>query len=615
MPNCPICHCKTKSIPRPMIATLAAASTAVPSEESDTIIDLSESRCTSSELASLVGILRNLTGTNTSSVQSIQDEDQDEDQEDEDEEEVPGTYIECFDMFEKKPKTPQTGIKSEQSETPTIVIESQLASIGTASMSLRKSADRSLSTEQRTPSKNDDTQTIPGTCVTSLHTEYSARKGSVEIRYNASSSSKNNKNNNNNAQLNYFMDKMNKVDSPMASSIIDPKLNKCESSSDESEVEGTCLSTFKINSGNNIERKNDENSTWDEEFPTQQWERQIDLAKIDGSSNKQEPAPKRRCVSTSPNGMSMQTQKPQLYIAYDVLDENECKALSSLHMNEGVRIMSGICSVPKEGIFCAFPAILVTHAIEKPRFRDVPLTRYNSIATCHRTYNYMKAVALGARVVDANWLIDCQASGTLLCCESYAIWSDLESYNSLTAAGSKIEGATVRGSYPFDERNQLKFEGVIFGILDTALARDTEFPQGITKPLTYTQISSLIKCWGGSVTEDSFTMMHVLLIHDYATLNQVVRKLQGRLAGDRNVTAWSIETLKEDDLETLINNDGTMSNSYGDDYRVPIIRAKWFENSICMNSVQSLKEHCVGVLCFEFDMGADYDQERQTLLC
>jgi hypothetical protein len=410
------------------------------------------------------------------------------------------------------------------------------------------------------------------------------------------------------------MDKMNKVDSPMASSIIDPKLNKCESSSDESEVEGTCLSTFKLNSGNNIERKNDENSTWDEEFPTQQWERQIDLAKID-SANKQEPAPKRRCVSTSPNGMSMQTQKPQLYIAYDVLDENECKALSSLHMNQGVRIMSGICSVPKEGIFCALPAILVTHAIEKPRFRDVPLTRYNSVATCQRTYNYMKAVALGARVVDANWLIDCQASGTLLCCESYEIWSDLETYNSLTAAGSKIEGATVRGSYPFDKRNRLKFDGVIFGILDTALARNTEFPQGVTKPLTFIQISSLIKCWGGSVTEDSFTMMHVLLVHDYATLNQVVRKLQGRLEGDRDVTAWSIESFKEDDLETLINNDGTMNNSYGDDYRVPIILSKWLENSICMNSVQSLKEHCVGVLCFEFDMGADFDQERQTLLC
>jgi hypothetical protein len=227
----------------------------------------------------------------------------------------------------------------------------------------------------------------------------------------------------------------------------------------------------------------------------------------------------------------------------------------------------------------------------------------------------MKAVALGARVVDANWLIDCQASGTLLCCESYEIWSDLETYNSLTAAGSKIEGATVRGSYPFDKRNRLKFDGVIFGILDTALARNTEFPQGVTKPLTFIQISSLIKCWGGSVTEDSFTMMHVLLVHDYATLNQVVRKLQGRLEGDRDVTAWSIESFKEDDLETLINNDGTMNNSYGDDYRVPIILSKWLENSICMNSVQSLKEHCVGVLCFEFDMGADFDQERQTLLC
>ena len=598
MPNCPICLCETGSSPKPMISSLAANCKVAAFEKLDRT-DLSRRSCVS-ELSSLVGILRNLASTTiTQTISGASDNSTFE-------EEVTGTCLDCY----KKQMTSQSGGKSEVAETPTVVVESQLSS----SLSLLKSGER-----------YEETQTIPGTNLTPFHANSAGESDERHINRGSNSS-------NNNAQLNYFIDNIGKFDSPLASSA-DPK-SECELSNDESEVKGTYLSPLKMNIRKKVERL-DEDSTWDEEFQTEPWELQLDdFAKIDNSTDKSEPVAKRRCVSTSPNeiiralsmqqksevaptiasGMPISSTKRQLYIAYDVLDEREFEALSSLH-KEGVRVMSGICTVPREGVLCPLPAVLVTHAMEKPRFGfgNGELTRNNVIATCHRTYNYMKAVALGARVVDASWLIDCQTSATLLCCESYNVWSDLESYNSLILSGSKIEGTSIRGLHPFNTVSPLKFDGVVFGFLDTCVTNNPQRPQGVD-PLTSSQFSSLVECLGGIVSSDAFTLMHILIGRDCATLDQVVNKLRYCLEGNRDVSSWSIEPFNDDELNSLINIDGTLSNSYGDDYRVPIIRAKWLENSICMNSVQSLKEHCIGVLCFEFDMGTDV-RERQTLVC
>jgi len=637
MPNCPICRCKIESSPKPMIATLAAESKANAFKKLD-LSDVSKRRCNLGELSSLVGILRNLTSTTAQISGAVDKPDSNIGLGDSFEEEVPGTFQEFYPQTgEKSAKsdtptilesqvtsihtannmdtkqyqfTPQTGIKSEISETPT-VRESQVTSVRTNSISVLKSVDRSEAAEE--------TQTIPGTYLSPLR----------RSRSNNSSS---------NAQLHYFIDNIGKVDSPLASSTASKPKCDLSSSSDESVVEGTFLSPFKMNCKKKIEAQDDNNSTSGEEFQTEPWERQLDLAKVDNRAEQPvEPVAKRRCVSTSPNEatreISLQQEsnaakktkieestasemplitKKQLYVSYDVLNDEECKALSFLCNGKlGVRIMSDILPVSRGGILCPLPTILITHAIEKPRFGNGKPTRYNSIATCHRTYSYMKAVALGARCVDAQWLKDCQTSGTLLCCDSYSVWSDLESYNALIASGSKIEGDTIRGSFPFNKTSPL--DGAVFGFVDTE-TKNAKLPS--FKPLTSVQISSLVECLGGSVSNDSFTLMHALIARDCATLNQVVHKLKTCLQDNRDVSteSWSIESCNNEELEALINNDGSMNHSYSDDYRVPIIRAKWLENSICMNSLQSLNEYCIGVLCFEFDMGSNVD-ERQTLLC
>eukprot|EP00986_Skeletonema_menzelii_P005020 scaffold1766_cov142-Skeletonema_menzelii.AAC.2 len=642
MPNCPICHCRTAPPPKPIIATLAADSKANAFEKLD-LSDMSKIKCNLGELSSLFDILRNLTSTTKSGAVYKSDSKSDSNicHDGSFEEEVPGTFQEFCprDTGEKSTKsgtpsasvlasqassihtandmgkqqyqcTPQTGIKSEILETPT-VRESQVTSVHTNNISILNSVDRSES--------HEETQTIPGTYFTPLHT----------FRSNKSKS---------NAQLHYFIDNIGKVDSPLASSTASKPNCDLSSSSDESVVEGTCLSSFKMSCEKKADKQDDDNSTSEEEFHTEPWERQIDLAAVDKKAETLEPVAKRRCVSTSPNestkdislqqelgaaknskigkctapGMQLSSPTKHLYLSYDVLNEEECEALSFLCNGKlGVRIISDILPVSRGGNLCPLPTILITHAIEKPRFGKGTPTRYNAIATCHRTYSYMKAVALGARCVDAQWLKDCQTSGSLLCCDSYSIYSDLESYNALIASGSKIEGVTIRGTVPFNKISPLN--GTVFGFIDT-LTKDAKLPS--FKSLTSVQISSLVECWGGNVSNDSFTLMHALLARDCATLHQIVQKLKTCLQDNRDVSkeSWSIESCTDEELDALINNDGTMNNSYSDDYRVPIIRAKWVENSICMNSLQSLKDYCIGVLCFEFDMGSNVD-ERQTLLC
>lgn len=645
MPSCPICHCKVDITPKPMIATLAADSKANAFEKID-LSDMSNRRCNNlSELSSLVGIMRNLTSTTTRTSGEVCKSESNIGHEESFEEEVPGTFQEFCprettgeksttksetptvlesqatptrttnDMGKfQQQYTPQTGIKSEISETPT-VRESQVTSVRTNSISILNSVDRSQS--------HDETQTIPGTYLTPLRNSRSSKSNS-------------------NAQLHYFIDNIKTVESPLAqSSDSKPKCESDADDDDESIVEGTCLSPFKMNHKKEDEKKDDDNSSWEQEFQTEPWERQFALDEVvDNQAENREPVAKRRCVSTSPNethkeiqlqqgsgiaskprveqctasasGTHLKSLSKQLYLAYDVLNDEECEALTSLCNGElGVRIMSDILPVSRGGILSPLPPILITHAIEKPRFRSGKPTRYNSIATCHRTYSYMKAVALGARCVDAQWLKDCQASGSLLCCDSYSIWSDLESYNASFASNSKIEGVTIRGSFPFNKISPL--DGVVFGFIDTK-TKDAKLPG--FQSLTSVQISSLIECWGGNVSNDSFTLMHALIARDCATLNQIVHKLRTCFQDNRDVSAesWSIEPCKDEELETLINKEGTMNHSYSDDYRIPIIRAKWLENSICMNSLQSLKEYCIGVLCFEFDMGSNVD-ERQTLLC
>lgn len=62
---------------------------------------------------------------------------------------------------------------------------------------------------------------------------------------------------------------------------------------------------------------------------------------------------------------------------------------------------------------------------------DGTLTR-KTIPICFRSYEYVKAMALGARIIDARWLIDSHSAGSWMDCASYEVWGDVDTYNALS---------------------------------------------------------------------------------------------------------------------------------------------------------------------------------------
>lgn len=109
-----------------------------------------------------------------------------------------------------------------------------------------------------------------------------------------------------------------------------------------------------------------------------------------------------------------------LCIAYDVLDPTEANALEWMNKEGRCLVVSGVHSVPSndERGSIPFPSVLVTHAIDTP----------GSNTTCIRTQNTLRAMALGAEVIAAKWLVDSQRAGAWLDSEPYTIRCEVDRY-------------------------------------------------------------------------------------------------------------------------------------------------------------------------------------------
>lgn len=90
------------------------------------------------------------------------------------------------------------------------------------------------------------------------------------------------------------------------------------------------------------------------------------------------------------------------YLAIDTLDSAEADALELLNKQGRCAVVNGIHTNSNKRV--PFPPLLVTHAMEKTA-PSMP---------CLRSYQYLKAVALGAEVIDAKWLIVSKQAGVLL---------------------------------------------------------------------------------------------------------------------------------------------------------------------------------------------------------
>lgn len=295
-----------------------------------------------------------------------------------------------------------------------------------------------------------------------------------------------------------------------------------------------------------------------------------------------------------------QERKRKLCVAYDALDQLSERAMKAAHEQ-------GLCVVVNGGIqttldgrgkVMPFPAILITHASELP-----DTTEKNKGSTCYRTYSYLKARALGAHVVDSRWMLDSQNAGILFDFDSYKIGFDLESHHR-NLVDNSVE--CTGDSRPLG----MKFEGVTFGMLrgleplvgDQSISLPTSTSIRLeTKSMTTPEIESLVKCWGGRITEDSLTHMDYLLVDDWMTLDQITKGLRTNLKSKSNISRFSIETYKAKELDEFIVDGGLRTDfGYGNfhsEVRIPILRIKWVEDSICLNQIQRLGAYCWGICC------------------
>jgi len=311
--------------------------------------------------------------------------------------------------------------------------------------------------------------------------------------------------------------------------------------------------------------------------------------------------------------VTVRKKNQKLHVAYDVLDPVEFRALEKLHQ-EGIFqvVLGGIHAIAKDigrdDSFFPFPAVLITHAFDKSRFGS------EKQSVCYRSYTYLKAKALGARIIDARWLLDTQNAGMLLDCENYLIWSDLESCNNRMTAG-KGSHATVTASKTVvtqvsSRMPSHKFGGITFGLVHGLELIPSPEPSEsncqptnsqlrvVSKPMTVQEIESLVRCWGGRITIDTLTQMDILLVDDQMTLGQISKSLKHTLRANIDVRCWSIEKWGKDELQDFIVS-GNLTSVCGEGIhaRIPITRTKWLEESICANSLRSFTTYCWGILC------------------
>ena len=260
-----------------------------------------------------------------------------------------------------------------------------------------------------------------------------------------------------------------------------------------------------------------------------------------------------------------------LHLSYDVIDDIEANALKSLHEQGSCQlVLGGIQSVTKDNslVPIPFPAVLVTHAIDMP---SIDGQETEMIATCYRSYSYLKAKSLGALIIDARWAIDSQIAGFMLDYKSYEISYDVESYKLVTSMNGGGD-ASLRDR----ESNTMlahKFDGITFGMLrglDCSASLEVEETKSQTsksslrvtpKPITTDEIEYLIKSWGGTVVIDVLTHMDLLLVDDIMTLDQIVKGLKLNFANNSDVNRWSIEKSSKDVLDNFLV-DGCLSRDY-----------------------------------------------------
>lgn len=259
-------------------------------------------------------------------------------------------------------------------------------------------------------------------------------------------------------------------------------------------------------------------------------------------------------------------------------------------------------------------------------------TDSKTVSISPRTYTYLKALALGAYVIDARWLIDSRSAETWMKISSYRIWGDLETYNNLKLRQERRKSQTV------DLTKNEVFYGITFHLMQgederteshTSYHDDNSQLQLTTQSLTKNQVisysmdshlsfqffapsfvshcfiihlfhypksKSLIECLGGTVSESILSTSRIILVPDSMPLNQIKNSFIVSNKG----TQWSIRSSVDAGMLDLnsMRSSANRDENKNQVFKLPILRSKWLEDSICTKSFGRMERYCIGVICF-----------------
>jgi len=131
---------------------------------------------------------------------------------------------------------------------------------------------------------------------------------------------------------------------------------------------------------------------------------------------------------------------------------------------------------------------------------------------------------------------------------------------------------------------------------DSSYYDDNSQLQVTTQSLTTNQAKALIECLGGTVFESISSKSKIILVPDSMPLNQMKNSFIVHYKGAQ----WSIRSIVD---AGILDLNSMRSRANGDEsknqlFKLPIIRTKWLEDSICTGSFGRMEKYCIGIICF-----------------
>ena len=337
------------------------------------------------------------------------------------------------------------------------------------------------------------------------------------------------------------------------------------------------------------------------------------------------PAPSRR-ASTS---ISAKAPRPLIICHAKAMTEDEQCAMHRLQNDLGlcdVTFAIGNYNDVKEGPGQSF-FVVHTRSMPVPNGTDDS----NEARVCDRSLEYLIALASGSSIISADWLVNCNRKNQWIDPKPFAAWGDSRSYARLEAQHSPLDwmlssfkGAGICSRSPMIRA--LIERGTMSPLLSSfavIIVPANNKPRSSSKEgvsnfeLTTEQIRQLTLAHGGTTIETGEEQLWRKPLSSTKGIIIVPNSVEcgGNDAISSLLMPWMLvsssiipDTAKihfcprNDIIEEVCitqQSQTTSSQERGGFVKLPIIRARWLEDSAAALRRAPLKDYCVGYICLD----------------